>query len=312
MKHTYTQFVVVGSLAYDDVMRFPGAFADYIKTDKLDTLNFSFVVDTLHKQIGGIATNICHNLALVSKLPVRPIGAVGKDGGDLLTYLKQVGVDTTGIYVDNELYTTTGKVIVDKGENQIWGFYMGAARSATHIDPRTVVTPESLCILTSTHLKPFLQAQRVMIDMKVDYAYDPAKLLSELDAESLKEGITHARWLVGNEYEVSLVLERGGVTRDEVLAGGTAIITTKAEGGVHYQDNDEEHMVPIYRVSHVVNPTGAGDAWLAGFAASMAEGMPVPDALRYANALASFAVEYMGGISHAPTQDEILQRVKGI
>lgn len=48
------------------------------------------------------------------------------------------------------------------------------------------------------------------------------------------------------------------------------------------------------RVERVVDPTGAGDAFAAGLAIALAEGRMLEDAGRFANAVASFAVEGVG------------------
>ncbi|MGH2491735.1 MAG: PfkB family carbohydrate kinase, partial [Candidatus Limnocylindria bacterium] len=49
-----------------------------------------------------------------------------------------------------------------------------------------------------------------------------------------------------------------------------------------------------YRADRVVDPTGAGDAFAAGLAIALADGRPPDDCARYANAVASFAVEGVG------------------
>ena len=59
---------VAGSLAFDRIMSFNGAFADHILADKLHILNVSFLIDGLVEKRGGCAGNIAYTLALMFDL----------------------------------------------------------------------------------------------------------------------------------------------------------------------------------------------------------------------------------------------------
>jgi sugar/nucleoside kinase (ribokinase family) len=52
--------------------------------------------------------------------------------------------------------------------------------------------------------------------------------------------------------------------------------------------------VPAFAVAEVIDPTGAGDAFAAGLALGLAEGLPLAKAAVFASAAASFAVEGLG------------------
>ncbi len=57
--------IVTGSVAYDNIMVFPGYFKDHILPDKVHMLSVSFLVESLKKQYGGVASNISYNLGLL-------------------------------------------------------------------------------------------------------------------------------------------------------------------------------------------------------------------------------------------------------
>ena len=61
---------VAGSLAFDRIMSFNGAFADHILADKLHILNVSFLIDGLVEKRGGCAGNIAYTLALMGEKPL--------------------------------------------------------------------------------------------------------------------------------------------------------------------------------------------------------------------------------------------------
>src|SRR5204863_9210433 len=71
----------------------------------------------------------------------------------------------------------------------------------------------------------------------------------------------------------------------------TTVIVTLAERGSLVFADREERMVPAFRADRVVDPTGAGDAFAAGLAVALAEGRALLDGVRFAHAVASFAVE---------------------
>jgi sugar/nucleoside kinase (ribokinase family) len=59
-------------------------------------------------------------------------------------------------------------------------------------------------------------------------------------------------------------------------------------------DRGSETTIAGYVVGRVVDPTGAGDAFAAGLAIALADGRAPDDCARFANAVASFAVEGVG------------------
>ncbi len=74
----------------------------------------------------------------------------------------------------------------------------------------------------------------------------------------------------------------------------TPVIVTFAEHGSLVFVDGSETMVPAFRAERVVDPTGAGDAFAAGLAIALAERRSLLDSVRFAHAVASFAVEAIG------------------
>ncbi len=71
------EVVVSASIAYDYIMGFGGSFADHIIPEKAHVISVSFLVDSLRKQRGGVAGNICYTLALLGESS-HLVGAVGQ------------------------------------------------------------------------------------------------------------------------------------------------------------------------------------------------------------------------------------------
>jgi adenosine kinase len=305
---TYSNVIVTGSVAYDEIMDFPSEFRSYFHPERLHQINVSFVVDRLEKQLGGTATNIAYNLKLITQKKVTLLTAIGKDGGSFINFFKARDIDTSGIIIDKGLYTASGKVITDIKDNQIWGFYYGALIKGKKISLKKYINSQSLVIISATHKESFIHTQKQAIETKVDYLYDPGMALTWIGKNDLKKGIENCRILVGNDYEIAQTLKFASLTKDSLLKKDIVVTTTLGEKGARYQDKKNQYFVSGYKIKKVIDPTGAGDAWRGGFVAGLVDGKTIVNSLKQGNALASFAIEAYGTVNHQPTVKEILER----
>lgn len=310
--NTFKNIAVLGSIAYDTIMDFPGVFADHLDPTKLHQLNVSFVVDRLERQLGGVATNICYNLSLVSKKKIQPIGAVGKDGQPLLNFFKQHKINVSLVAQDNRLYTAAGTVTTDRNDNQIWGYYYGASLRAKNVSLKHLSPRDTFCILGPTHRDAFLKVEQTLRRGKFQYLYDPGMALSWLTDGELRRGVLGATMLVGNDYEIAQIVRRTGLSESVLVKKGITVITTLGSKGVRAQSLGGSWIVPAYPLKKAKDPTGAGDAWRGGFTAAVAEGVNMLDSLIQGNALASFAVEQYGTVNHHPSRAQIAARASAI
>lgn len=301
--------LILGSMAYDEIMDFPGQFTDHFHPEKLHQINVSFVVSRLVKQTGGIATNISYNLRQVSSKKITVFGGLGKDGNEFLEFFSQNNIDASSILIDHSLYTATGKVMTDLHNNQIWAFYYGASIHGTEVSLEKYTDANSLLVISATHEKPFIHFQREAVKHSIKYLYDPGMALTWIKPDDLREGIMNAKYLVGNDYEVGHIQKVLHISTEELISQGLVVITTLGEKGVRYQSKDEEYYVPAFLVKDVVDPTGAGDAFRGGFIGGLAEGKDILEALKLGNVLASFAIEKYGTVNHKPTKEEIMERL---
>lgn len=305
----YKNAVVTGSIAFDEIMDFPGKFIDYFHPEKLHQINISFVVNSLKKQLGGTATNISYNLSLVTQRKINILSSLGKDGDIFIDFFNHHHIDTTNLYRDPELFTASGKVITDLNDNQIWGFYYGACAKGEDIDFKKNINKNDLLIISATHRDPFLCYQMQAINLGIDYIYDPGMALTWLQPHELKEGVNHATYLIANDYEIAQITKILGLSVEDLLKT-TNIITTLGSKGVLYQDTNQKLFVPAFRVKKVYDPTGAGDAFRGGFIGGLLEDYSINEALRLGNTVASFAVESYGTVNHTPTSSDIEKRLQ--
>ncbi|MGH2378679.1 MAG: PfkB family carbohydrate kinase [Candidatus Limnocylindria bacterium] len=87
------------------------------------------------------------------------------------------------------------------------------------------------------------------------------------------------------------------------------VVLTLADSGARlYQGGAVTAEVPAFRPAEVVDATGAGDAFAAGLTVALAEGRALPDAMAFANAVASFCVEGPGTDGLA-SRERVLERL---
>ncbi len=88
------------------------------------------------------------------------------------------------------------------------------------------------------------------------------------------------------------------------LGVGTAV-TTLGERGAYFQSADRAEHVPAFSAGHVVETTGAGDAFNGGFAVALAEGRDPVEAVRFGCATAAISVTRPGTAPSMPTRAEV-------
>ena len=301
--------LVAGSLAYDYIMDFPGAFKDHILPDKLHCINISFLVDKLKKQRGGCAANIAYTLALLGERP-RIVAAAGRDFSEYEAWLQEQGVDTSAILTVEDEITATCFITTDKSDNQITGFYVGAMKSAASISLKASAGPNPrICIVAPDDPEAMLRHCREAREAGIKFVYDPSFQVTAMDGERLYSGAEGAYALILNDYEFAVFCEKTGKTTEQLLEVVELLVVTLGEQGSNiYRKGHPELLVPSAKISEVVDPTGAGDAYRGGFVAGLVRGLPLETAGRMGSVAAAFVVERYGTQNHAYSHREFRAR----
>ncbi|MET9816270.1 MULTISPECIES: carbohydrate kinase family protein [unclassified Streptomyces] len=307
------RIAVTGSIATDHLMSFPGSFTDQLLADRLDRVSLSFLADRLEIRRGGVAANISFGLGLLGIQPVL-VGAVGGDFEPYRIWLKQHGVDTDSVLVSEEQHTARFVCTTDRMQNQIATFYAGAMAEARRIDLRTVVERVGrlgLVMVSPDDPEAMLRHTRACRALGIPFASDPSQQLARLGKNDVLELIDGARWLFTNEYEAALLQDRTGLTVEEILRRVGCWVTTHGAAGVRIRKDGRQALaVPAVEVSGVVDPTGVGDAFRAGFLAGAAWGVPEKCAAQLGCVLAATVLDYVGTQEYRLYRDALLARLR--
>ncbi|NTF33570.1 ribokinase [Rhizobium skierniewicense] len=114
---------------------------------------------------------------------------------------------------------------------------------------------------------------------------------------------TEAAALVGHPLDTLEDARRAG---DVLLSRGVGVaLITLGARGVLFHARDQSVHVPSVNCGPTIDTTGAGDAFVGGFAAALARGSSPLDAVRFGCAMAGIAVTRRGTAPAMPSLDEI-------
>jgi adenosine kinase len=295
------RIAVTGSIATDHLMVFPGRFAEQLLPEQLAHVSLSFLVDGLEIRRGGVAANITYGLGGFGLSPLL-VGAVGTDFAEYEVWLKEHGVDTSGVRVSAQRQTARFLCITDQDANQIAAFYAGAMAESRDIDLRVLLTGTErpgLVLISPDDPAAMLRHTAECRDLGIPFAADPSQQLARLDGDQVRDLVDGATWLFTNEYEAALLVERTGRSRDEILAAVGTWVTTLGEKGVRVERTGQPPLtVPAVPGVATADPTGVGDAFRAGFLAAVSHRVPLEPAARLGCALASVVLGSVGSQSH--------------
>ena len=89
------------------------------------------------------------------------------------------------------------------------------------------------------------------------------------------------------------------------------LIITYGADGSRLLSREGEMPIPAISKTQVVDPTGAGDAYRAGFIKGLILALPLVSCARLGSAVAAYAVEVYGTQAHKFTLQEMSERYRG-
>ncbi len=300
-----SRILVSGSLAYDRIMDFPGLFKDRILPDKVHALSISFLVENVQESFGGTAGNIAYTLALLKEEPII-IARAGNDFEPYARWLAEHGINISPIEIDASERTAFATIITDQEDNQITAFYRGAMGN-----PYVKEIPDAaLAIIAAGNMSAVQTLPAMMRSRQIPFIFDPGQTTPSLSMEDLENGIEEAKALMVNDYELELIVRKTGWSEEEILKHAEILVVTVGEKGSRVRTGEKTFAIPAAKPKAVVDPTGAGDAYRAGFVAGLMRELPLETCGKLAAVVACYTVETEGTQTHHFTIPELKIRYK--
>jgi adenosine kinase len=303
------KLVVTGSIAFDYLMSFPGKFTEHLLPEHMHRVSLSFLVDTMDKRRGGCAPNIAYTLALLGERPL-VMATAGQDFGDYRAWMEAAGIDTTYVKMVPDRFTASFFCSTDQASNQIASFYTGAMANAGELSFRTIpgLKGDGLVIISPNDPDAMVQYAQECSTLGIRYIWDPGQQCARMDGTQLGEGISGAFMVIVNDYEFELLRQKTGMSEKDVQDEVEVLVITRGEKGCSVFADGVQKDVPAVPPVRIEDPTGVGDAFRGGFMKGLATGASYEECARLGSVAATYALEHLGGTSHAYSLDEFKAR----
>jgi len=272
------------------------------------------VITGFKESPGGSAANTAVGLARLG-IKTGYIGKVSNDreGKLLLDNFKTEGVDTRGVTVSKE--GRSGVVI---------GFVDEKGERALYVNPSVNDTIEfkeidleyagsaKILHLTSFGEKPF-KAQKTLVKTlsNIKVSLDPGELYARKGLATLKPIIKRSFIVFLNENEIKLLTRKNYKEGSKTLMNeGVSIVAAKlGKRGCYVTDGKETHLIEPYKVK-VVDTTGAGDAFCAGFLYGLIKNKDLHECGRLGNFVASRCIREAGAREGLPKLSDLEEMLR--
>ena len=243
-------------------------------------------------------------------IPTLMLGKVGKDilGDFTLSSLQKNGVDTTGISKCQTTSTGSASIWVNsEGQNSIL-IYQGANGE---VDENYIIRHENIFANKSWFVTQFeIPLESILLSLKLAKKHglktfmDPAPV-RKINNNDIWELVDY---LFPNEIELRELTQT-----DDVLSaihilksrGIKEVIVKLGKKGAGYEDGGKLILLPAVPVEQVVDTTGAGDCFIAGFLYGMMQQNDIAQAIKTGNLTASYSIRRKGAAISFPSKSEI-------
>ncbi|SPM32091.1 Sugar or nucleoside kinase, ribokinase family, partial [Mycobacterium terramassiliense] len=288
---------VTGSIATDNLMRFPGRFSEQLLADHLQKVSLSFLVDDLVIHRGGVAGNIAFAIGVLGG-DVALVGAAGDDFADYREWLVAHNVNCDHVLISQTAHTARFTCTTDVDMAQIASFYPGAMSEARNIKLADVVSsvgkPE-LVIIGANDPDAMVVHTEECRKLGLAFAADPSQQLPRLSGEDIDKLVDGAAYLFTNDYEWELLLSKTGWSEADVQGKVGLRVTTLGAKGVDIVERDgtTTHVGVVPETSQT-DPTGVGDAFRAGFLTGRSAGLSLERSAQLGSLVAVLVLESTG------------------
>lgn len=269
---------------------------------------------------GGCATNTGIALARLG-IKTGVIGRVGADGlGDfLVNVLERNGIDTRGITRSITKNTSATMVILDENGERSFIHYIGSNGEfgIDHIDFE-LLKDTKIAHIAGSFLLPRFDGHETAETLKklkqmgvmtsVDTAWDfTGKWLS-----TIEECLPYIDIFVPSLDEAQMI--SGKQTPEQIaeffLSYGIDTVAIKMGERGSFAQNSKEKIFMLPFDVEVKDTTGAGDAFVGGFLASIVRGLSLEESLKLGNAVGAMCVTSFGASSGIKTWEKTLDFIK--
>ena len=259
---------------------------------------------TIHgyiSDVGGSATNVAIALSRLG-VPTAFSGKIGGDYGGRIAVERMLdeNVDISSIVIGEELQTPQSIVLVGKngvkkilvllGNNPALSLSSPAEVDWSLVNSCKIVYIGEVFVEVASAIASYAKNTGKWI------VYRPITPFIKMGFKKLEPIIRSSNTIILNEInwnELKRSTPDVNTPTDLLNLGPEEVIITKSNKGVEVHTKDEIFELPSFKVK-VIDTTGAGDAFAAGYIKARLDGKPLREAVKYALAVAALTTTKLG------------------
>ncbi len=300
--------LICGSLAFDNIMVFPGRFREHILPNRIHMLNVAFMVPEMRREFGGCAGNIAFNLHGIGGAAL-PMGTVGQDFEPYQQWLDASEIDTRYLRRIDDRFTAQAYITTDLDDNQITAFHPGAME-CSHLNAVPRDAGVSIGIIAPDGREGMIVHARQFAEAGIPFIFDPGQGLPMFEDAELRDFLDMANWVTVNDYEAGLLQQKTGLAPAEIAARVRALVITRGGEGSVIWVGDRRLDIPPVTPSAVVDPTGCGDAYRAGLLYGLMHEADWEITGRLASLLGAIKIASPGTQNHALGRERVAREFR--
>ena len=274
---------------------------------------------------GGAAANTayaCGKLGLVSAF----LGKLGENdvfGSKIIEDFNEVNVSTALLKYSKQYGTGSAYVALNKdGDRRIYA-HSGAANylSKEDVIEQELLVTKVIFLSSLKNLEPFIEAANIGRKNNITVILNPGMLIIDQGLVNLKELLGKIDIFILSQREFSTLLNIQEKLKEKTIVenantllelGIKALIVTMGESGAFLLTDQESELILSAKVSQVIDTTGAGDAFSAGFIYGFVKNLSyafedLKQNVKIGNFVAGKCIQELGARNGIPTSDEVKQ-----
>lgn len=273
--------------------------------------NTSEDVLTKDSSLGGTGTNIAVATALLG-CPTAIAAFVGKDFPDKYRkFVESSGLDTEEFVTVDGFDTSTCVIVNDPNLTQKVLFYQGPQGFAdeTGILLNGKARQSDYVHFCTGQPSYYIKVMKTLGKAQ-SVSLDPAQESHRIwNRDCFIPALEMSDSLFCNNFEAESLAKYAGV--DDILdVDADMVVCTHGGKGSRARIGDERFDIPVVKADKVVDATGAGDSYRAGYYAALYRNYGKHEALVIASAVSSFVVEATGALTNIPSWDDVMARAE--
>lgn len=276
---------------------------------------------------GGKGANQAVQAALLGA-EVTMVGKVGADsfGDTMIAFMNKSGVNTDHVLRNPDVSSAVGNIILEPDGK-------GSYRNRIIVVPgaNMTITPEDVAFLKEDVANYDLVMLQFEIPMEINVivaGYAKAKgvpvMVNPAPAAPIPDELMAcATYLSPNEHEAAAITGHpirveGGVNQEDIRAvagimaqrGTKNLLVTLGENGAAIGNAENVTVMPSVPNVKAVDPTAAGDSFVAAFCTGVCSGLTERQAIDFARNTAAITVSRPGAMPSLPNRQEVLAGLK--